>query len=82
MRADNGSWITGTWSQVGLTKLANIFLVPTLPDYCRTVILKMGSAEPLGSMKQGQGFRKATFVKNSVVNSKHSCLLRRMSYLS
>ena len=33
----------------------------------RSVILKVDS------MKQGQGFRKAIFVKNSAVNSKQSC---------
>ena len=27
----------------------------------------------MGSAKQGQGLRKARFVKNSVMNSEHSC---------
>ena len=34
-----------------------------------TVILKVGSAEPLASIKQNQGFCKSTLVKNS----EHSC---------
>ena len=36
------------------------------------MILEVGSAEPLDSTKQCQGLRKATFVKNSAVNSEHS----------
>ena len=42
-----------------------------LPPYklasSKAVVLKVGS------VKQGQGFRKATFVKSLVMNFEHSC---------
>ena len=37
------------------------------------MILKVGSAEPLSSTKQGDGFRKASSVKNCAANIEHSC---------
>ena len=43
----------------------NICKVESLFIYSSTVMLKVGSAESLGSMKRGQGFRKAT-LKSSI----------------